>query len=67
MYNAELYIEETINSVLSQSYQNFELLIIDDGSNDASVSICEKISAKDERVRIIREKMEGCLLQGIAE
>lgn len=59
MYNAELYIEETINSVLNQSYQNFELLIIDDGSNDASANICEKISAKDERVRIIREKNGG--------
>lgn len=51
VYNSEEYIEDTINSVLSQTYPNFELIIINDGSNDNSGIICEKISKIDNRIQ----------------
>lgn len=53
-YNAELTIEQAVNSVLSQTYKNFELLIIDDCSEDKTLSIAEKFCEKDKRVRVIR-------------
>ena len=59
VYNSEKYIEKTINSILSQSYSNFELLLIDDGSKDESGMICDKYAAKDERVRVVHKKNEG--------
>lgn len=51
IHNAEMYIEECINSVLLQSLKDFELLIIDDGSNDETINILRKY--KDKRIRII--------------
>jgi glycosyltransferase involved in cell wall biosynthesis len=50
-YNAENYIEETIHSVLKQSYQNFEIVIVDDGSSDNSLDIIKKISEKEHRIK----------------
>ncbi|MGV1717174.1 glycosyltransferase family 2 protein [Vibrio furnissii] len=50
VYNSELYLEKAIESVLSQSYSNFELLIIDDGSTDNSISIVN--SFKDKRIKL---------------
>ena len=41
-YNSELYIEQSIESILSQTFIDFEFLIIDDGSNDNTYKICEK-------------------------
>lgn len=57
VYNAEHTIEKTINSVLNQSYENFELIIIDDGSEDHSFNICKSI--KDERIKLIKQKNQG--------
>lgn len=51
VYNAEKYIEECVNSILLQSLKDFELLIIDDGSNDETINILRRY--KDERVRLI--------------
>ena len=52
-YNAERYIEEAVKSVLKQSFRDFELLLIDDGSIDQSVIIVENI--KDDRIKIIHK------------
>ena len=52
MFNAEAYLSEAIDSVLTQSYQNFELIIIDDGSTDSSVDIVN--SYQDKRIILIR-------------
>ena len=41
VYNAEKYVAATIQSVLSQTYENFEILIIDDGSPDNSIEVCK--------------------------
>ncbi len=56
-YNHEKYIVEAVNSVLSQTYKNIELIVIDDGSEDNSVNILQKI--KDPRLRLIVQKNMG--------
>ncbi|WP_237487990.1 glycosyltransferase family 2 protein [Hufsiella arboris] len=50
-YNAERYIRESINSVIVQTYENWELIIIDDGSSDTTADIVKKIAATDDRIR----------------
>ncbi len=56
VYNAERFISETIESVLKQSYQNWELLLINDSSQDASQEIVESYLAKDQRIKLINLK-----------
>lgn len=57
VYNVEQYIEQTIRSVLAQTYPHFELIIVDDGSPDRSIEICQQFT--DERIKIIRQKNRG--------
>jgi len=59
VYNAELYIEAAIRSILEQSYKNFELILIDDGSVDSSPLICRKLAAEDARVRLLIRPNKG--------
>jgi glycosyltransferase involved in cell wall biosynthesis len=56
-YKAEKFIAKTIQSVLHQTYQDFEILVIDDESPDRSVEICQQF--RDPRIRIIRQKNRG--------
>jgi glycosyltransferase involved in cell wall biosynthesis len=56
-YNAEKFIAKTISSVLDQTYQDFEILVIDDESPDRSVEICQQFH--DDRLRIISQKNRG--------
>ncbi len=53
VYNSEKYISEAVESVLSQTYQNWEILVIDDGSTDNTKSIVESYIAKDTRIKYI--------------
>lgn len=62
VYNTEKYLRECLDSVLNQSYKNFELLIIDDGSTDKSGCICDEYAEKDSRVRVIHTENQGVLL-----
>lgn len=55
-YNAGRFISETIDSILAQTYQDFEILIIDDGSTDNSSEILNKYAEEDERIRILKNK-----------
>ena len=59
IYNAEQYLHRCIDSILAQSYTHFELLLIDDGSKDASGAICDEYAAKDTRVRVFHKENGG--------
>ena len=61
VYNAEKYLSETVNSVRSQTYDNWELLLIDDGSTDASRQVIEELLLKnpDERIRLLVKENSG--------
>lgn len=58
-YKGEKYIEKTIDSILHQSFQNFELLIINDGSPDATTDFFDKIAQKDSRIVILHKDNGG--------
>ncbi len=58
-YKGEAYLEKTIDSILQQSYQNFELLIINDGSPSASNIFFDKIAQQDKRILILHKKNGG--------
>ena len=51
MYNAEKFISRTVESVVNQTYKNWELLIINDNSGDKSYEIVKKYSEKDDRIK----------------
>ncbi|MCU4176722.1 glycosyltransferase [Carboxylicivirga sp. N1Y90] len=51
-YNGEKYIEDQLHSILSQSYKNIEVLVVDDCSTDTTIEICESIAKKDSRLRV---------------
>lgn len=59
IYKAEKYIDECLQSILSQSYRNIEVILVDDGSPDKSGSICDAYSKKDSRIKVIHKKNEG--------
>ena len=61
VYNAELYLREAMESVLSQSYEDFEVIAINDGSTDGSLSILREYEASDSRVRIISRDNKGLI------
>lgn len=58
-YNAEKYISECIQSLLIQTYQNLEVLIIDDGSTDHTADICRQLSEQDGRIHYHRQDNSG--------
>lgn len=59
VYNVAAYLPECAESILSQDYQNLEVILIDDGSTDDSGSICDAYAAKDPRVVVIHQKNGG--------
>ena len=52
VYNVEKYIEDCITSVITQSYNNLELILVDDGSTDNSYAICESFCKNDGRIKL---------------
>ena len=59
IYNVEKYLERCIKSILNQSYQNFEIVLVDDGSSDECSQICDKWKEKDNRIKVVHKKNEG--------
>ncbi len=59
VYNTEQYIWDCVKSVLKQTFTKFELILIDDGSQDNSRKICEKVSEKDKRIRLLHQEHRG--------
>ena len=58
-YNVEKYIEKTLKNVLGQTFADFEIVLINDGSTDRTQEICERIAAGDNRIRLINKKNGG--------
>lgn len=59
VYKAEEFIARSIDSILQQTFPDWELLLIDDGSPDNSGIICDEYAAKDERIRVVHQKNSG--------
>jgi glycosyltransferase involved in cell wall biosynthesis len=58
-YNAETYIDATINSVLAQTYQSFEIIVVDDGSNDNTLRLVQQKALEDSRITLLRQENQG--------
>jgi len=61
VYNAEKYLQEAIQSILTQTYKDFEFIIINDGSSDKSLEIIEKYRNQDERIVLISRENRGLI------
>lgn len=59
VYNTETYLNNCLNSLLAQTYENIEIIIINDGSTDGSSLICEEYEKRDERIVLINQKNSG--------
>lgn len=58
-YNAEKYLEEALDSVITQTYKKLDIIVINDGSTDNTCKICEAYQKKDERIKVIHQKNKG--------
>lgn len=59
VYNAQKYLEETLDAIIAQTYEDYELLLVDDGSKDESPAICDKYAANDKRVKVFHNENMG--------
>lgn len=59
VYNVEPYLPLCVDSILSQSFGNFEIILVDDGSTDSSGKLCEQYAEKDPRIRVFHQKNQG--------
>lgn len=58
-YNAEKYLDLSIGSVLDQTYKDFDLIIVDDGSNDGTLELCKKYALSDNRIKVFHKENGG--------
>ena len=59
VYKAEKFLSACIESILNQTYHDFEVILVDDGSPDSSGQICEEYAKKDSRIKVIHQKNAG--------
>ena len=59
VYNAEDYLQQTLECIINQTYKELEILMIDDGSSDNSLAICLREAKKDERIKVKYRKQNG--------
>ena len=59
VYNGEQYLPLCVDSLLTQTYKNLEILLVDDGSRDGSPALCDEYAARDGRIRVIHQENQG--------
>lgn len=59
VYNVEKYLNECLESIVNQTYENLEIILVDDGSSDNSGKICDEFALKDSRIKVIHKKNGG--------
>ena len=59
IYNAETYLGQCIESLINQTYENIEIILVNDGSNDNSLKICNEYAEKDDRITVINQVNKG--------
>lgn len=59
IYNSEKFLRRCLDSIISQTYKNLEIILVDDGSTDDSLDICNSYCKKDSRITVIKEKNRG--------
>ena len=59
IFNAEKFLERAVNSLLIQSYTNWELILVDDGSTDGGAALCDSYSKSDKRIKVIHQINQG--------
>ncbi|WP_096156439.1 glycosyltransferase family 2 protein [Bacillus sp. FJAT-45066] len=62
VYNVEKFLSQCIDSILEQTYQNFEVVLINDGSTDSSGFICSKYAEADKRIKVFNQENQGLLM-----
>lgn len=62
VYNVERYLHQCIDSILAQTYEDFEVILVDDGSTDSSGEVCDYYEIKDDRVRVIHQENGGAAI-----
>ena len=61
VYNVEDYIEDCVNSIVNQTYNNIEILLVDDGSTDSSGKICDCLADRDPRIKVLHKQNGGLM------
>jgi raffinose-raffinose alpha-galactotransferase len=59
VYNVEKYVGRCLTSIINQSYTNLEIIVVNDGSTDNSLAVCEEYAAKDNRIKLISQENKG--------
>ena len=59
VYQVEQYLRQCLDSILKQTFQDIEIILVDDGSKDNSGKICDEYALKDNRVRVIHQQNSG--------
>ena len=62
IYNVEAYLDRCVESILQQTYEHIEIILVDDGSPDRCGSMCEEYAKKDNRIKVLHKKMEGSVM-----
>ena len=59
IYNAEKFLSATLDALIAQSYKNLEIILVDDGSTDASGKICDEYAENHANIKVIHQKNSG--------
>ena len=59
VYNVQKYLDQCVESVLKQTYTDFEVILVDDGSTDNSGKMCDDWAQKDDRIKVVHQKNQG--------